>query len=272
MPTWIHDGLTCHYREAGQGLPFLFQHGLGADAKQSLTLYPPPPGVWLLAADARGHGQSPLGPPEQLTLANLADDLVALLDTLKLPSAVVGGTSMGAAVALNLAVRFPDRVRGLVLSRPAWLNGPMQRHADVFAKAAQLLRRYGPVDGKAKFRLTDEYLETLGESAASAQSLLSQFDEPRAVECVVRLEKIPRDAPLLDLAPLMQIKVPTLVLANRQDSIHPFNYGQILARKITGAEFQEVTPKAVSQARHAADVQDALTRFLTVHFLKPATS
>ena len=45
-----------------------------------------------------------------------------------------------------------------------------------------------------------------------------------------------------------------------------FEYGQILAGLIPGAEFQEVTSKSISKERHGAEVQRFLTEFLQKHF------
>src|SRR3954453_23307117 len=124
MPTFAHDGLAFHYEDTGEGVPFIFQHGLGGDVNQPCGLFRPPEGVRLLALDCRAHGETrPLGDPDQLRLATFADHLAALLDYLEVPRAVIGGISMGAAVALNFALRYPERVLGLVLSRAAWLDG-----------------------------------------------------------------------------------------------------------------------------------------------------
>src|SRR5262249_56655796 len=58
MLDFTHDGLRFSYRDEGQGLPFVFQHGLGGDLSQPFSLYRPPPGIRLLGFDARGHGQT----------------------------------------------------------------------------------------------------------------------------------------------------------------------------------------------------------------------
>ena len=76
--------------------------------------------------DFRGHGETrPLGPPEKIGMAVLADDLLAFLDGLGIGQAVVGGSSMGAAVALNVGLRFPQRLRALILYRPCWIDRPL---------------------------------------------------------------------------------------------------------------------------------------------------
>lgn len=263
MPVWRHADLSFHYRESGQGLPFVFQHGLGGDVQQPFGLYRPPAGVRLLSLDCRGHGQTqPLGDPAELRLEVLADDVVAWLDYLQTPRAVVGGISMGAAVALNLAVRYPQRVIGLVLSRPAWLAGPLPFNVSTYGEIARLIRHLGSEAGLQEFLASELHQTVLRESPDAARSLVGQFTEGRAVDAVARLEQIPGQAPLTDPDDLTKIVVPTLVLANRQDPIHPFEVGQALAGAIAGAAFGELTPKSVSADQHRADVQRWLDGFL----------
>lgn len=267
MPFIEHDGLRFHYRVRGQGTTFIFQHGLGGDVNQPFGLFVPPAGFRLLAFDCRGHGETwPLGSPDKIGLAAFADDLLALMMRLNLSRVIVGGISMGAAVALNFALRFPQHVLGLVLSRPAWLDHPMRQNAQIYGTIARLIREYGAKRGLEQFKQTDLYAETLRQSPDSANSLVTQFEHPRAEETVVKLERIPLDAPNRDRREWASITVPTLVLATRQDPIHPFEYGQQIARIIPPAEFKAITPKSESKERHAADVQAAIEQFLKQHF------
>jgi pimeloyl-ACP methyl ester carboxylesterase len=263
MPFFGHDGIDFHYQTRGEGTPVVFQHGLGGDVSQPLALFHPPPGFRQICFDCRGHGETwPLGDPEKIGFSTFAGDLAALLDHLEVNKAIVGGISMGAALSLRFGLQYPERLLALVLSRPAWLAGPMEDNARVFGHIAELLREKGPVLGKEIFAQSEDCQRFRLKSEDSAQSLLSQFDHPRAVETAVKLERIPRDAPLHDMAELKSIKVPTLVLANRQDPIHPFEYGEILAAAIPGAILREITPKSVSLDRHAEDVQRCLEDFL----------
>jgi pimeloyl-ACP methyl ester carboxylesterase len=268
--TWLcRDGLRFCYRDEGAGLPFAFQHGLGADVSQPFGIFLPPPGVRLLAFDCRAHGDTrPLGDPVKIRIAAFADDLLALLDSLGIQRGVIGGISMGAGVALNFVLRYPERTLGLVLSRPAWLNQPLPPHLAVYPRMAALIREFGSKRGREVFERSPEYAAIRSEAPASADSLLSQFEDPRAEEAVVRLEQIPRDAPNLSRDEWRSLTVPTLVLANREDVIHPFEYGKALAQNIPGAEFKELTPKAVNERRHAADVQRFIGDFLQQHFLR----
>jgi pimeloyl-ACP methyl ester carboxylesterase len=263
MPYFQRDGIAFHYRESGQGLPFVFQHGLGGDANQTFGLFAPPPGYRLITMECRGHGETrPLGDPDKISLAAFVDDLCALLDQLALPQVVIGGISMGAAVALMMTLRFPERVRGLVLSRPAWLDQPMPPNSALYPVIAQLIRQYGAAHGLERFLQSAEYLEIARTAPDAARSLCGQFTHPRAEETVVKLERIPHDAPSHDRQEWAAIGVPTLVLANRQDPIHPFAYGEIIAQLIPRAEFHELTSKSVDPARHARETQTFIESFL----------
>src|SRR5215510_6025428 len=110
MPFLEQSGLKFHYEEKGSGIPFVFQHGLGGDIAQPFGLFRPPAGIRLLAFECRGHGRSSLGPKEELRLSTFADDLFTLLNYLEIASAIVGGISVGAAVALEFATRYPAKV------------------------------------------------------------------------------------------------------------------------------------------------------------------
>ena len=254
------------YRQAGYGIPFFFQHGLGGDINQPLGLFDPPEGFRLISFDCRFHGQTKTSDPSKISLGAFADDMLALMDHLNIKRAVVGGISMGAAVALNFALRFPERVMGLVLQRPAWLAEPNKRNTEIFGLVAKLIREHNPTAGVAELKRSKLYADILAESSDCANSLVLQFANPCAKEAIGPLERIPSDAPNLDRAEWRRINVPTLVLANRQDPIHPFEFGEIYAREIPGAEFQELTCKSVSVERYGQDTQRFIEGFLSKHF------
>src|SRR5262245_4662126 len=272
MANFKRDGIVFHYLDVGQGTPFVFQHGIGGDVRQPAGLFRPPKSIRLLCLDARAHGQTqPLGDASALNFDVLGDDLVAWLDHLGVERAIVGGISMGAGVALNVAVRYPERVAGLMLSRPAWLDGPMPpENVARYATLARLLRAVAAAgDPKqalrcalAEFEATDDYRDLLASSPDTAQSLRGQLTNERAVAAVARLERLPVDRPLADLGAAAAVRVPTLVLAHRQDPIHRFAFGEKLAGAIPGARMIELTPKSIARERHAAEVQRCLEAFL----------
>jgi pimeloyl-ACP methyl ester carboxylesterase len=266
MPTFAHDGLEFHYQDAGSGRPFVFQHGLGGDTTQPFGLFRPPAGVRLLAFDARAHGKTaPLGPLERLGFQTFGDDLRAFLDHLEIQRAVVGGISMGAALALHFTLRWPERVRALVLSRPAWLETPYPWNVRMFSLIAGLIQKHGASAGLAEFKQTAEYHDVLEKSPDVATSFINQFLAERSEETAQKLERIINDSPHPDRSAWSKVQCPTLVLGNRQDPIHPFECATSLAQAIPGARFVEITSKSVSIDRHTADLQRALEEFLTAN-------
>jgi len=269
MPIFRHDGIDFHYRETGAGTPFVFQHGLGGDVNQPFGVFRPPPGFRMISLDCRAHGQTtPVGDENKIDVRCSADDLVALLDYLQIRSTIIGGISMGAAIALTFALTYPERVIGLVLSRPAWLDQPRAAGVEIFSRIAQFIRRYGAAEGAERFKESEYYVKAAQESPDAAASLLAQFAHPRAEETVAKLERIPAHTPAHSREQWATLHVPTLVLANRQDPIHPFEYGTFLADTIPGAVFGELTTKSVSVEQHTAYVQKHLSDFLTERFPK----
>jgi pimeloyl-ACP methyl ester carboxylesterase len=282
MATFERDGIVFHYLDVGQGTPFVFQHGIGGDVRQPAGLFAPSKGVRLLCLDARAHGRTqPLGDPSALTFDVFGDDLVAWLDHLGLERAIIGGISMGAGVALNVAVRYPERVAGLVLSRPAWLDGPMPpENVARYATIARLLRAAAAAGDQqhalrcavAEFEASDDYRGLVASSSDTAQSLRGQLTNERAAAAVARLERLPADRPLADLRAAAAIRAPALVLAHRQDPIHRFAFGEKLAGAIPGARMVELTPKSIARERHAAEVQGCLGAFLSPFVVSGAES
>ena len=105
-----------HYERTGRGNPLLCITGFTI----SSAIYEPVLPLWsarfdCITYDNRGSGRS--GAPLRTTsMAELAADAARLLDALDVPSAHVFGISMGGMIAQELALRFPERVRGLLLA------------------------------------------------------------------------------------------------------------------------------------------------------------
>jgi pimeloyl-ACP methyl ester carboxylesterase len=268
VPLFLHDNVQFHYLDRGSGLPVVFQHGLGGNIEKMFSLLDLPRGSRLIGMDCRGHGRtSDLGPLENLRFDAFADDLIALLNQLSIERAVIGGTSMGAAVALNCALRFPQRVLGLVLLRPAWLDSPNEPNARLFGTIAQLLRAHEPGEAQKTFRQTALFESVVKAAPDSAESLLAFFSDPRVSETAALLDHIPRDAPSRDRAEWRRISQPALVLATHGDPVHPFAFAEVLARHIPSCQLRALTPKSISLTRYTSELNAAITDFLQTHFL-----
>jgi esterase len=110
------NGVSLYYEELGTGDALLCIHGTGSSSA-----------LWLDAArelakrgrtilyDRRGFSRSERPEPFVTSVRQQADDAAALLDRLRAAPAVVIGRSQGGEIAVDLALRYPDRVRALVL-------------------------------------------------------------------------------------------------------------------------------------------------------------
>lgn len=78
----------------------------------------------VIAPDLPAHGESSYLPRAEYSLPTQADRMMALLETLNIQSAHLVGNSMGGAIALNMASRFPEKVRTLTLMNAAGVDDP----------------------------------------------------------------------------------------------------------------------------------------------------
>ena len=122
MGSFEYEGHRIEYDSYGEGDRLVvLTHGLLMNRRMFGRLGPDlaARGNRVICIDMLGHGRSDR--PEDLRLYSMplfARQVEALLDHLDQPTAVVGGTSLGANIALELATRFPKRVRGLFVEMP----------------------------------------------------------------------------------------------------------------------------------------------------------
>jgi pimeloyl-ACP methyl ester carboxylesterase len=263
MPCLLHAGLSFFYEEQGAGPAFVFSHGLGGDYQRALELTDGLPGLRVIVYDNRGHGRtSPLPEPSKLNFAEMADDVAALLDHLSIESAFVGGVSMGAGLALACARRHPERVRALVISRPAWLDRPNPPNLGFAPIMADLVERFGRNEARRRFEETAYYRELYRKSPEPAKSLADILAtcEPEALVRAYRA--IPASTPVSSLQELRELGIPALVLGTRDDPVHPFDFAEALARALPKARLCEVPSRYVDLAAHLREFRRAVTAFL----------
>lgn len=107
------NGIDLYYERAGKGAPLLLLHGNGEDHTIFRETIPLLAQGWeVIAPDSRGHGQSEAAP---LHYADMARDVAALIHVLGLPNPILCGFSDGGIVGLELALRYPGLLRGLIL-------------------------------------------------------------------------------------------------------------------------------------------------------------
>jgi 3-oxoadipate enol-lactonase len=164
--TYESNGTRLSFRDTGAGQVVVFLHPTPLDREYWRPLAEGLAGVRAIIPDLRGHGESELGPVEAmpkgafspvpdapvLTMAQLAADVLALLDHLKLEEAVFVGCSIGGYVLLEVWRRAPERMTGLafVCSKPqADAEANLKKRAENIASVRT--NGTGPLfDGMAK--------------------------------------------------------------------------------------------------------------------------
>jgi pimeloyl-ACP methyl ester carboxylesterase len=246
-----------HVRNTSIGQPVFFQHGLCGSAAQTQEACPEDPRFQLNTIECRGHGASETGPYTEFSIQTFANDVAAHI----LAPTIVGGISMGAAIALHLSVHKPQLVKALVLARPAWLAEKAPVNMKPNAVVGHLLAQFPPEEAKAKFldsALAKELAKTAPDNLASLVGFFSR--EPIATTAEL-LTRISDDGPGVTETQVRNIKVPTLIIATEQDSVHPVAHAAALHALIPQSRFVTITPKGVDKARYIREFQSTLLKF-----------
>jgi 3-oxoadipate enol-lactonase len=244
-----------HYTLHGHdGPPVVLLHGLGSSSadwpEQQAALADR---YRVVAVDLPGHGGSPL-PDGPLTIEGMARDVAALLVRLELRPAHVLGLSLGACVALRLALEAPGRVRSLTLVNP-------------FAR----VQTTGPWDvARLGLRLFLLGTAPMNAVAAHVARRLFPWPEQRGLyeSAVVSLAATRRRAYFAAMRALARfdargqvtaIRHPTLIVAGDRDTSVPLAAKVALAAAIRGARLL-VVPASGHATPH--DQPDAFNRAL----------
>lgn len=260
--SYARSGLTLSVAETGSGRPLVFQHGLCGDAAQPAQVFPEGLGWCCLTLECRGHGRSEAGSPDDFALDIFADDLADAIERQGLEKPIVGGISMGAAIALRLAVTRPELVSALVLARPAWLVSPGPENMQPNALVGQLLREDLPRVARARFEASVTAAQLSIEGPDNLASLRSFFTrEPLQITAEL-LCRISADGPGVSEAQIRSLTVPTLVIGHDLDAVHPLAFARTLCAWIPNARLVQITPKALDPEAYQNDFRTALAAFL----------
>lgn len=213
----------------------------------------------VIAYDLRGHGKSGVG-DGQYTLEFFVDDLVGLLDHLKIARACLCGLSMGGYIALRAVERNPDRVAALIL-------------ADTQAKAdsneAKLKR--GSAIKSVKTNGVNPYADSFVKSVFASQSFTTKRDAVEKIRRIIQSNSSTGICgALLALASrtetteaLAAIRVPTLILVGEHDALTPPSASQEMKDRIHQSEIH-----IIPNAAHMSNLEnsEAFNRYV-VKFL-----
>lgn len=190
-------------------------------------------GLHVVTVDLLGHGRSDRpADPRVYSMTAFGEQVVALLDHLGAPEAIVGGTSLGANVALEVADAEPDRVRGLLVEMPV-LDNAVEAGIVAFAPL-MFAARFLPFTVTAVRLLTRPVPRGLVPFWVGI-GLDTCDQRPESVAAVVHGLFFGRVAP--SSARRRRITAPALVVGHQRDPIHPFADAAMLAEELPNAEF-----------------------------------
>ena len=233
MGEFTYEGYRLSYDEYGAGdRPVVLIHGLLMNRHMFERLGPAlaDRGNRVIALDLLGHGRSDR--PEDLqrySMPLFAYQVNALLDHLEVETAVVGGTSLGANVSLQMAVRFPERVEGLFIEMPV-LDNALSAVAAIFAPILIALR-FGRPAFEAVSRLTSAIPRT-NYFVDIALDMVRQRPGPSlsVLEGLLLGETSPRSAER------QAIEAPALIVGHPNDPLHPFTDAGMVADELPNSE------------------------------------
>lgn len=237
--------------EIGGSGPFvLFLHGIGGSRRQWSPQLEALAGAYRVAAwDARGYGDSEDydGP---LAFADLARDVLRVLDHFGVAKASLVGLSMGGRIAREVALAAPQRVGRLVLANTspgfAALSADEQARF-IEARAAPL--RAGRTPAEIAAELVPRLLHPEVDPAARAAAIALGHDLHAASYLKTVVASVEQDR----AAPIERIAVPTLVITSDADRLYPRSIAEDMARRIPGARLA-----VIERAGHLSNLEQPL--------------
>jgi 3-oxoadipate enol-lactonase len=257
MPLLELNGARVHYELSGPGATdvLVFSNSLGTNLSmwdgQVAALSQ---SFRILRYDTRGHGQSPVT-PGPYTIEQLTDDVVALLDQLRLERVRFCGLSMGGMIGMALALRTPQRLRQLILCSTA----PKIGSAEIWNARIETVRRGGMaavVDAVLERWYTPPFRASAPQAIAATRSMLLTTPAEGYGACCAAL----RDADLRDR--IADITVPTLIIAGSLDPVTTPADGRFMTAKIKGSKYVELPAAHLSNIEAADAFTSEVQAFL----------
>lgn len=228
------NGTKIFYHERGSGQPLVLIMGFGADG----SLWDKHAAVYekhfrCIIPDNRGVGLSDQ-PPGPYTTKMMADDIIAVMDDAGVGQAAIAGISMGGAIAQELTIRYPQRVKSLVLVS-TWPK--FNQYAKAVYENLKHIR--SKIQGAYFMELLQLWIfappyyelhyNELQHEAAAAENIISpqtqagfegQLDACIHHDCTARLG---------------EITVPTLITVGMQDIFTPPGFSETIHQHIRGS-------------------------------------
>ncbi len=259
-----NNGACLFYQVSGNGFPLIFTHGASWNHKQwqkQVEFFKDR--YTVVTWDVRGHGYSTL-PDGPVDSEDFTADLISLMDHLGIEKAILCGLSMGGHISLQTAVRYPNRVTGLILIGTPCSN-TFNLFEKVFVPVNRLSSRFIPMKtyGKMQAQMLSKFNKSNAEYIKEAVSMIPHNNWNRIWAAVTRMES---------RADLPKIQCPTLLLIGDHDNLTKRQQSYMLenisnCQMVTIPNAQHGTnldnPEAVNQAimEFVQNIQERPTSF-----------
>ena len=180
--------ISLYYQEKGTGIPFILLHGNGEDGnyfKHQMDHFSNE--YRMIAVDTRGHGKTPRG-SAPFTMDQFSEDLKNLFEKSELSPAIVLGFSDGANIAMKFAIKYPEKIRALILNGGNFNTKGVKRSTQIFIELG--------------YRITKIFAGKSEDAKRNMELLGLMVNEPN-----------------IGVEELHSIQIPTLVIAGKNDMI-----------------------------------------------------
>jgi 3-oxoadipate enol-lactonase len=253
------NGLKINYNTYGPATktPVVFIHGFPfSQAMWTPQIQALQGNYRLITFDNRGHGKSDAG-DGQYPLEFFVDDLIGLLDALKIEQAILCGLSMGGYIALRAVERNPERVNALILCDTRSEADSNEAKIKRAANIRTVKEKGVPVfaEGFLKAVFAAKSFETKTQAVAFIRQVI-ESNPPLGI-CGTLLAMASRTDTTVSLP---KINVPTLILVGDQDPVTPPAASQAMQKAIPGSELH-----VIPQAAHLSNLEN--TEVFNSHLL-----
>ncbi|NHJ39992.1 MAG: alpha/beta hydrolase [Asgard group archaeon] len=222
------NGLKMYYEEYGSGYPLILIHGGIATIRvmgwsKQIPFFAKY--FKVIAPDSRGHGRTN-NPSDKFSYKLMADDMIALIDALKLKKPLVCGWSDGGQIAIEMALNYPEKIKAIVA------GGVMTYVTDEMVK---VMKNFG-VDGPGKINI--KYLEKNMPDFVKLMrdSHKHVYGNDYWKKLLENISKMWLDSKEFPGEKIKKIKTPTLILLGDRDENIPLNIAAEMYKLIPDAE------------------------------------
>ncbi len=219
-----------YFTVEGSGEPLILLHGNGEDSgyfRGQIGVFAK--AFRVFALDTRGHGKTPRG-AAPFTIRQFADDLLGFMDAQQLKKAHLLGFSDGGNIAMDFALRYPERVDRLIL------NGANLNPAGV--------KRTVQIPIELAYRITKQFSRRSASAAQKTEMLGLMVNDPH-----------------VEQSALASIRAKTLVIAGTKDLIKA-EHTKLIAHGIPGAELVFLEGDHFVAKKHPEAFNRAVLAFL----------